>query len=99
MALSHKPSTHTKPIRLDLLLFNKGIARSRSQASDLIKRGLVAVDGTLIVKPGTRVDLLSSISVRDDAAAQISRGAEKLAAAIKHFAFPVSGRIVLDVGA
>lgn len=98
-ASSHKSAAFGNGIRLDLLMFDKGLVRSRAHASDLIKRGLVTVDGTVITKAGARIDPMSSISVSGEAICKISRGAEKLAAALEHFAFPVRGRTVLDVGA
>ena len=41
-------------IRIDILMFDKGLAESREKARALIMSGVVYVDGAKIDKPGTR---------------------------------------------
>lgn len=84
--------------RLDLLLVERGLALSRSQAQRLIMAGQVRVEGQLELKP--------SAGIAPDAALEIergprfvSRGGEKLEAALEAFTVQVSGRVCADVGA
>ncbi|MDD5744201.1 MAG: S4 domain-containing protein, partial [Mesotoga sp.] len=50
-------------LRLDELLFGKGMSESRSKASELIKAGRVSVEGSIVEKPGFRVDVESRIAI------------------------------------
>ena len=52
--------------RLDSLLCTRGLVASRSQAADLIRRGLVSVGGAKRLKPGTIVAADSALEVSDD---------------------------------
>jgi 23S rRNA (cytidine1920-2'-O)/16S rRNA (cytidine1409-2'-O)-methyltransferase len=86
-------------MRLDHMLVARGLASSRARAQDLIKRGFVSVDGAPCLKPAQVVADGLAIAIADTAPAYVSRGAEKLIAALDHFAFDASGKIALDVGA
>lgn len=84
--------------RLDAALAARGLARSRAQAADLIRRGVVRVNGATLTKPShgvTEADLLE-ISAPPRF---VSRAGEKLEAALAHFSLPVQGGRFLDVGA
>ena len=85
--------------RLDLALVARGLVATRAKARDLIARGEVRVDGEIARKPAMSVRDEHEITVNAEVAAQVSRGAVKLAAALDHFRFEVKGRIALDVGA
>jgi len=85
--------------RLDLELEQRGLARSRSQARDLIRRGLVRVDGKVATKPGMAVALRSELSVDAAAAGRVSRGGDKLVHALDRFALSPAARVALDLGA
>jgi 23S rRNA (cytidine1920-2'-O)/16S rRNA (cytidine1409-2'-O)-methyltransferase len=50
-------------LRLDELLLSKGMSESRSKASQLIKAGRVMVEGSVVEKPGFRVDVESRIAI------------------------------------
>ncbi len=85
-------------LRLDAALAARGLARSRTHAAKLVADGLVTVDGSPVVK--------SSAIVRDNQSIEVaaidhyvSRAAHKLIAALDGFDVPVTGRLVLDVGA
>jgi 23S rRNA (cytidine1920-2'-O)/16S rRNA (cytidine1409-2'-O)-methyltransferase len=84
--------------RLDVLMADSGLAESRTQAQRLILAGQVLVDDRVVDKPGTRVPLVSSVTVRSSLP-YASRGGLKLAAALDAFAPEVDGRVVADVGA
>lgn len=84
--------------RLDAALAARGLARSRTNAAQLIADGLVTVDGKPALKPALRVrsDQVLAVAETDH---YVSRAAHKLAAALDSFPIEVSGRTALDVGA
>lgn len=85
--------------RLDEELVRRELARSREQAQRMILAGLVRVDGTRVEKRATLVAGQAAIEVDGPASPFVSRGGEKLSAALDAFAVRVADRIVLDVGA
>jgi 23S rRNA (cytidine1920-2'-O)/16S rRNA (cytidine1409-2'-O)-methyltransferase len=85
--------------RLDKMLVARGLAETRSRARDLILRGEVRVAGDIETRPAAHVLEGKVIEVAAGAAANVSRGAVKLAAALDTFAFNPAGRTALDVGA
>ncbi|MFT4051941.1 MAG: TlyA family RNA methyltransferase [Microbacterium sp.] len=84
--------------RLDALLAARGLARSRTQAAQLIAAGLVSVDGSPVLKPSARIDDDREIVV---AASDhyVSRAAHKLIAALDAFGVDPVGASCLDLGA
>jgi 23S rRNA (cytidine1920-2'-O)/16S rRNA (cytidine1409-2'-O)-methyltransferase len=84
--------------RLDLLLVERGLAESRAKAQALIMAGQVRVDGQVALKPATGVDPSVALTV-DSGPRYVSRGGEKLEAALDAFPILVEGRICADVGA
>ena len=89
----------TQSQRLDLALVERGLVSTRAKARDLIARGEVTVDGRIVSKAAMGVRVGQAIAVNAEVAAQVSRGAVKLAAALAHFGLDASGRTALDVGA
>lgn len=87
-----------EPARLDRALPEMGLARSRSQAAELIAAGRVAVDGLAAPKAGVRVTRGSTVEVTG-ADHYVSRAAHKLVAGLDAFAIPVEGKLALDLGA
>lgn len=85
--------------RLDQALVGRGLVATRARARDLVRRGLVTVNGAVAQKAAMGVTTTDAISVPREAAAPVSRAGAKLAAALDGFAFDASGRIALDVGA
>ncbi|MFM7464553.1 MAG: TlyA family RNA methyltransferase [Cyanobium sp.] len=87
----------TKRQRLDLLLLQRGLASSREQAQQLIRAGWVRQGGRVLDKPGTA--LLPDVSLEVEARPRyVSRGGDKLEAALQAFAIPLQGRVCLDAG-
>lgn len=84
--------------RLDNLLVERGMAPSRATAQKLVLAGQVRVNGQRALKPSWEVDPHSQIEI-EPGVRYASRGGEKLAAALEHFAIPVEGKICADVGA
>jgi 23S rRNA (cytidine1920-2'-O)/16S rRNA (cytidine1409-2'-O)-methyltransferase len=85
-------------MRLDVLMVERGLAESRSQAQRLIMAGQVRAAGQLITKPATGVPPYVSLEV-DQGPPYVSRGGEKLAGALAHFPVQVNGLVCADVGA
>jgi 23S rRNA (cytidine1920-2'-O)/16S rRNA (cytidine1409-2'-O)-methyltransferase len=84
--------------RLDVLLVEQGLAESRTLAQRLVMAGQVRVDGQVVLKPATRVEASVQLSL-DLGPRFVSRGGEKLDAALEHFGLPVDGLVCADVGA
>ena len=84
--------------RLDLLLVERGLAESRSKAQAMIMAGQVRVDDQVTLKPATGVKSNSVLTV-DSGPRFVSRGGEKLDAALEAFGIDVMGFICADVGA
>ena len=85
-------------IRLDVLLVERGLAESRAKAQAMIMAGQVRVADQVTLKPATAVAADSVLTV-DSGPRFVSRGGEKLAAALEAFAIDVTGFICADVGA
>lgn len=85
-------------IRLDVLLVERGLAESRAKAQALIMAGQVRVAGQVTLKPATAVLADSALTV-DSGPRFVSRGGEKLDAALTTFTVDVSGWVCADVGA
>jgi 23S rRNA (cytidine1920-2'-O)/16S rRNA (cytidine1409-2'-O)-methyltransferase len=84
-------------IRLDLLLFERGLAESRSKAQAIIMAGQVRVDGEVVIKPAAPVLQSAELKV-DTGPRYVSRGGEKLEAALSDFQIDLHGRVCADVG-
>jgi 23S rRNA (cytidine1920-2'-O)/16S rRNA (cytidine1409-2'-O)-methyltransferase len=84
--------------RLDLLLVEQGLVESRSLAQRLVMAGQVRVDGQVISRPAAPVPDGAHLEI-DQGPPFVSRGGEKLAAALRAFSIPVLDRVCADVGA
>jgi 23S rRNA (cytidine1920-2'-O)/16S rRNA (cytidine1409-2'-O)-methyltransferase len=84
--------------RLDVLLVKRELAQSRTQAQRLIRAGLVRVAGQLVDKPGSQVALDAEITLQARPRF-VSRGGEKLEAALARFGLDVAGTVAADIGA
>jgi 23S rRNA (cytidine1920-2'-O)/16S rRNA (cytidine1409-2'-O)-methyltransferase len=89
----------TKPARLDLELVRRGLVRSRSEARRAIQEGKVLVRGIPAATSSSLVATDASISLEGPARRFVSRGGDKLEAALDRFDVAVSGRRWLDAGA
>ena len=84
--------------RLDVLLVERGLAESRAKAQALIMAGQVRVADQVTLKPATAVSTDSVLTV-DSGPRFVSRGGEKLDAALEAFGIDVAGLVCVDVGA
>ncbi len=85
-------------VRLDLLLVERGLAESRSKAQALVMAGQVRVDGQVADRAAANISNEAEVTV-DKGARFVSRGGEKLEAALSTFPVEVNGRTCADVGA
>jgi len=88
-------------IRLDELAVQRGLAATTDEAARLLIAGALVSAGLANPKPGSLVVADSDIDLhlRRPPASYVSRGGQKLAAGLSHFALDVSGARCLDLGA
>lgn len=84
-------------IRLDLMLVQKKLATSRSQAENLIKLGQVSVDGLEVKKPGFVVGDTDRVEVLTESRF-VSRAGLKLQSVVLELKIDFRNKVVLDVG-
>jgi len=85
--------------RLDVVLYERGLAKSREKARALIMAGVVYVDGVRVDKAGAAVAEDAPIEVREDPIPFVSRGGLKLQKATEIFPIDLTGMICADIGA
>ena len=88
-----------KKIRLDQLVFDKGLAESRERAKAYIMAGSVYVNGQKETKPGTSVPEDAAVEMRGETLPYVSRGGWKLEKALRVFPIDVSSSVCIDCGA
>jgi 23S rRNA (cytidine1920-2'-O)/16S rRNA (cytidine1409-2'-O)-methyltransferase len=87
----------SRRIRLDQLLVQRSLAPSRERAQALIMAGGVRVNGARMSRSADAVQ--EDVTITLDAGPRfVSRGGEKLDAALDELGIDVGGRVVLDVG-
>jgi 23S rRNA (cytidine1920-2'-O)/16S rRNA (cytidine1409-2'-O)-methyltransferase len=87
-----------KKIRLDLLLVERGLAESRSMAQRLVMAGQVRVNGEIVLRSAANIAYDVRLEV-EPGPRFVSRGGEKLEAALQAFELEIRGQICADVGA
>ncbi|HYU57750.1 MAG TPA: SAM-dependent methyltransferase, partial [Actinomycetota bacterium] len=85
--------------RLDVELLRRGLAGSRAEAALAIREGRVSVGGSPVVRAATLVAPEDPVAMAGPPRRFVSRGGEKLDAALDRFGIDVSGRRALDAGA
>jgi len=85
--------------RLDAELVRRGLVASREQAQIAIGAGRVVVAGAPADKPARMVEAGEAIELLGPPPRFVSRGGEKLDAALERFAIDVEGKRALDAGA
>ena len=84
--------------RLDVLLVERGLAETRTQAQALILAGDVFIGEQLAEKPGSLVPGDAPLRLRQKLH-YVSRGGLKLERALQELAISVEGKICADIGA
>jgi 23S rRNA (cytidine1920-2'-O)/16S rRNA (cytidine1409-2'-O)-methyltransferase len=85
-------------VRVDVLLVELGLAESRAQAQRLVMAGQVRANGQVVLKPSNTLPADVHLEV-EQGPPFVSRGGEKLAAALANFPIVVKNKICADVGA
>lgn len=85
--------------RLDAEVVRRRLFRSRTEAGDAIRAGLVTVRGVPVTKPATLVGEHEPVESRGSPRRFVSRGGEKLEAALDRFGVDARDRGCLDAGA
>ena len=86
-------------IRVDQLIVERGLVASRQQAQAMVMAGEVLVNEQQADKPGRLIAPDASIRLLRQRPRFVSRGGEKLAAAMSRFEVDVAGAVCLDIGA
>ena len=85
--------------RLDVLLHERGLTESRAMAQRLVMAGQVRVNGEVEYQPSAQV-LDDAVVTIDHGPQYVSRGGEKLAAALDAFRLTeLQGAVCADIGA
>ena len=84
--------------RLDKIIVDRGIVKSRERAKALIMAGSVLVDNQKATKAGMLINIDANIALKDNDIPYVSRGGVKLEAALDRFAVDPSGKTVMDIG-
>ena len=85
--------------RLDVILTNRNMFPSREKAKASIMAGLIYVDGQMIDKPGTSIDVESDITIKENLCPYVSRGGLKLEKALDLYDFTLENTKCVDIGA
>jgi 23S rRNA (cytidine1920-2'-O)/16S rRNA (cytidine1409-2'-O)-methyltransferase len=85
-------------VRLDLLLLERGMAESRAKAQALVMAGQVRVEGQVELKASAQINPEARLGL-EMSPRFVSRGGDKLEAALLAFPLDVAGCICADVGA
>ncbi len=85
--------------RLDAELLRRGLVQSRSDAVEAVESHRVLVNGAIADKSSRQVDPSDAIVIEGPPRRFVSRGGDKLDAALAAFAIDVAGLKVLDAGA
>lgn len=91
-----------RPIRIDKLLVEHGLAESRTKAQALVMAGVVLANEQRVNKPSDTVAADAQIRIKggeDPTSRYVGRGGLKLEAALHDFLINVEGFVCLDVGA
>ncbi len=87
-----------KKMRLDQLIYSRGLAPSREKAKAFIMEGLVFVNGEKALKAGEMVASDAEITVKGGLK-YVSRGGLKLEKALQLTNLPISESVCMDIGA
>jgi len=99
VSIAAYPAAVTVRRRLDAELVRRGLVPSRAQAVEAIRSGRVLVGGSHADAPARLVDPGESVALTGDAPRYVSRGGDKLAAALAAFPVVPAARRALDAGA
>lgn len=84
--------------RLDVVMVDRELVKTRSQARMLIKQGDVQVNGEKVTKPGKSITEKDQIEIKERGL-YVSRGAFKLLHALDKFNIDFKNKVIADCGA
>ncbi len=85
--------------RLDVTMFERGMAASRQKAKEMITEGHVNVNGKTCMKPSFAVDSDADIHIIGETLKYVGRGGLKLESIISLCGISLEGKICMDIGA
>ncbi len=85
--------------RIDIALVEHGLCKSRARAQNLLKEGLVLLNGNPCTKPSVLVTENDKLSLSGNDIPYVGRGGLKLQEALVRFSVSVKDRICMDIGA
>src|SRR5690606_23895661 len=96
---STAPPDMGRPVRLDRLLVDRGLAASRQRARELIEEGSVLVDGLPATRASRQVRPEQQVALAAEDFPWVGRGALKLLSVLDPFGVDPSGKVCADLGA
>ncbi|MBS1127003.1 MAG: putative rRNA methyltransferase, YqxC-related, partial [Nitrospirae bacterium] len=84
--------------RLDVILVDSGLVKSRERAKALIMEGKVSVNNITVIKAGTLVNKDSEIILKNADIPYVGRGGLKLKSAVDFFHINPGGKVIMDIG-
>jgi len=85
--------------RIDVLLFERGLAKSREKAKALIIAGDVSAGGKPVKSPSETYEEDCDIFLKDNGCPYVSRGGLKLEKALDVFSIKLENKVCADIGA
>ncbi|NBI06639.1 TlyA family RNA methyltransferase [Senegalia massiliensis] len=85
--------------RIDILLKEKGLVKSRELAQKAISKKIVKYNGTFIKKASMKVPINANLELIDEPLKYVSRAGYKLEKAINTFNIDLKNKIAIDMGA
>jgi len=85
-------------LRLDKLIFERGLAPSRERAQAMVLAGRILVNGQKFEKSGAQVSGDVEIRIIGEDQKYVSRGGTKLEHALKHWQIDLNGKLCADIG-
>jgi len=97
--MTREKTRHSSPkTRIDLLMVEKGLVKSRQQAQKFILAGAVLANNKTVRKTGELFDPDVSLELIAKHSEYVSRGGEKIAHALDTFQLNVTDLVCVDIG-
>ncbi len=85
--------------RLDVELVNRGIAKTRSKAQNMIKNASVSINGRIVTKAAFLAERNDEIKIIGETLKYVGKGGLKLEKALLEFDIDLHGKVCVDFGA
>ncbi len=85
--------------RLDVLLLQRGLVRSRQRAKDLITNGQIQVDGVVCTKPAKLTEETAALTLLGEDLRYVGRGGLKLEWILEQQNLSLEQATCMDIGA